>query len=71
MIDCTKTIAELLKESGISQAEMCRRTGITPPAMCRLMTGKNPSVAMYAKVYNEYEKEIIKNGKKTKNKKSG
>lgn len=64
MIDCSKSIAELLKESGISQAEMCRRTGITPPAMCRLMTGKNPSVSMYAKIYNEYEKEILKNGKK-------
>ncbi len=64
MIDCTKSIAELLKESGISQAEMCRRTGISPPAMCRLMRGNNPSVAMYAKVYNEYERVILKNGKK-------
>lgn len=66
MIDCTKSIAEMLKESGISQAEMSRRTGIRPSAMCRLMTGNNPSVAMYAKIYNEYEKEI-KNGKKKRN----
>ena len=58
MIDCTKSIAELLKESGISQAEMCRRTGISPPTMCRLMTGNNPSVLMYSKIYNEYEKEM-------------
>lgn len=68
MIDCSKSIAELLKESGISQAEMCRRTGISPPTMCRLMTGNNPSVLMYAKIYNEYEKEILANGKKTKGK---
>jgi transcriptional regulator with XRE-family HTH domain len=66
MIDCSKSIAELLKESGISQAEMCRRTGISPPTMSRLMTGNNPSVLMYAKIYNEYEKEIHANGKKTK-----
>jgi hypothetical protein len=45
---------------------MCRRTGISPPTMCRLMTGNNPSVLMYAKIYNEYEKEILANGKKTK-----
>lgn len=68
MIDCTKTIAELLKESGISQAEMCRRTGISQPAMSRLMVGKNPSVYMYARIFNEAEKEITKNGKKTKGK---
>lgn len=68
MIDCTKSIAELLKESGISQAEMCRRTGISQPAMSRLMVGKNPSVFMYAKIYNEYEKEIMQNGAKKKGK---
>lgn len=66
MIDCSKSIAQLLKESGISQAEMCRRTGISPPTMSRLMTGSNPSVLMYAKIFNEYEKEIIANGKKKK-----
>ena len=72
MIDVSKSIKQLVQESGLSQKEMCERTGISAPTMSRLMTGKNPSVAMYAKVYNEYEKEIIKNDKKTKgNKNSG
>lgn len=66
MIDCSKSISELLKESGLSQAEMCRRTGISQPAMSRLMVGKNPSVYMYARIFNEAEKEIMKNGTKKK-----
>lgn len=73
MIDVSKSIKQLVQESGLSQSEMCKRTGISAPTMSRLINStKSPSVLMYAAIYNETEKEIIKNGKKkTKNKKSG
>lgn len=65
MIDVSKSIKQLVQESGLSQKEMCERTGISAPTMSRLINStKSPSVLMYAAIYNETEKEIIKNGKK-------
>lgn len=65
MIDVSKSIKQLVQESGLSQKEMCERTGISAPTMSRLINStKSPSVLMYAAIFNETEKEIIKNGKK-------
>lgn len=65
MIDVSKSIKQLVQESGLSQKEMCERTGISAPTMSRLINStKSPSVLMYAAIFNETEKEIRKNGKK-------
>ena len=65
MIDVSKSIKQLVQDSGLSQKEMCERTGISAPTMSRLINStKSPSVLMYAAIFNETEKEIIKNGKK-------
>jgi len=71
MIDVSKSIKQLVQESGLSQKEMCERTGISAPTMSRLINStKSPNVLMYAAIFNETEKEIIKNGKKTKGNKN-
>jgi len=65
MIDVSKSIKQLVQESGLSQKEMCERTGISAPTMSRLINStKSPNVLMYAAIFNETEKEIVKNGKK-------
>ena len=72
MIDVSKSIKQLVQESGLSQKEMCERTGISASTMSRLINStKSPSVLMYAAIFNETEKEIRKNGKKTKGNKNG
>lgn len=65
MIDVSKSIKQLVQESGLSQKEMCERTGISAPTMSRLINStKSPSVLMYAAIFNETEKEIIKNARR-------
>ena len=67
MIDVSRPIGALIKEAGLTQKEICARTGINPCTLSRWIHGtRKVSAAAYAAIYNECEREIIKNGKKNK-----
>lgn len=68
MIDVSRPVGALIKEAGLSQREICNRTGIHEATLSRWVRGgrKVPAGA-YAAIYNECEREILKNGKKKRN----
>lgn len=65
MIDVSRPIGALIMEAGLTQKEICARTGIHPATLSRWIKGgrKVPANA-YASIYNECEREILRNGKK-------
>lgn len=67
MIDVTRPIGALIKDAGLTQKEICARTGIKPAALSHWVNGKRRVPAnAYAAIYNECEREILKNGTKKK-----
>ena len=68
MIDVSRPVGALIKEAGLTQTEICARTGIKSATLSRWVRGerKIPATA-YAAIYNECEKEILRNGKKKRN----
>lgn len=68
MIDVTRPIGALIKDAGLTQKEISARTGIKQAALSHWVNGKRRvPAAAYAAIYNECEKEILKNGKNNKN----
>lgn len=67
MIDVSRPVGALIKEAGLTQKEICARTGIHQATLSRWIKGerKVPATA-YAAIYNECEREILRNGKKSK-----
>lgn len=65
MIDMSRPLGAIIKEAGLTQKEVCNRTGINPCTLSRWIKGerKIPAKA-YAAIYNECEREILKDGKK-------
>lgn len=67
MIDVSRPIREIIKDAGLTQKEICARTGIKPAALSLWVNGKRRvPAAAYAAIYNECEREILKNDKKGK-----
>ena len=68
MIDVSRPIGAVIKEAGLTQKEICARTGIKPAALSLWVNGKRRvPAAAYAAIYNECEREILRNGKKKRN----
>ena len=65
MIDMSRPLGAIIKEAGLTQKEVCNRTGINPCTLSRWVNGerKIPAKA-YAEIFNECEREILRNGKK-------
>lgn len=69
MIDVSRPVGALIKEAGLTQKEICARTGIHPATLSRWVKGERKVPAgAYAAIYNECEREILRNGKKKRNK---
>lgn len=68
MIDVSRPVGALIKEAGLTQKEVCNRTGIHPATLSRWIRGERKVPAgAYAAIYNECEREILRNGKKKRN----
>lgn len=65
MIDVSRPVGALIKDAGLTQKEICARTGINPCTLSRWIKGerKIPAKA-YAAIYNECEREILRNDNK-------
>lgn len=69
MIDVSRPVGALIKEAGLTQKEICNRTGIHESTLSRWVRGERKIPAgAYAAIYNECEREILKDGKKKRNK---
>ena len=65
MIDVSRPLGALIKEAGLTQKEICNRTGIHPATLSRWVRGERKVPAgAYAAIFNECERESLKNGKK-------
>lgn len=68
MIDVSRPVGVLIKEAGLTQREICNRTGIHEATLSRWVRGERKVPAgAYAAIYNECEREILRNGKKKRN----
>lgn len=67
MIDMSRPLRAIITDAGLTQKEICNRLGLNPCTLSRWVNGerKIPATA-YAAIYNECEREIIRNGKKSK-----